>query len=163
MFQRNPIARAIAALVNLAVSAGLVQHGNKYSQHTFDASLVLKAAGLVAASAAVATVVDLGSGLVDADIVIDVSALEVASGDEIYDIVLEGSNVAALASDSVQLASLTLGNNAAPADADTATGRYVLPFRNEQNGVTYRYVRLYTRVAGAVATGINYSAFIAKD
>lgn len=133
-----------------------------YSQYTYDDALNLKDAGLVAVSAAESTIVDLGAGFVDGEIVIDVSALEVASTDEIYTICLEGSNVAAMTSGSVTLAMIEMGNAAAPADADTATGRHVLPFRNEQNGTVYRYVRIYTRVAGAIATGINYSAFIAK-
>jgi len=101
--------------------------------------------------------------LVDGYLVLDVSAVEVASTDEIYNIVLEGSSVAAMTSGSVSLARIEMGNATAPADADTGTGRFVVPFRNEQNGTTYRYVRIYTGVAGAIATGINFAAFIAKD
>jgi hypothetical protein len=134
-----------------------------HSQFTYDDSLELKAAGLVAASAAEATILDLGAGFVQGSIVIDVSAVEVASTDEIYTICLEGSNVAAMTSGSVTLAMQEHGNAAAPADADTGTGRFVLPFTNEQNGTVYRYVRIYTRVAGTVATGINYTAFVAKN
>ncbi len=135
----------------------------QYSNYTYDDALNLKDAGLVAASAAEATIVDLGSGFIDADLVLDISAIEVASNDEIYTVCIEGSNVAAMTSGSVCLAMIELGNAAAPADADTAVGRFVLPFRNEQNGTLYRYVRIYTRVAGTIATGINYSAFIGKD
>ena len=133
-----------------------------YSRKTFDAATVLKAAGLVAASAAGSIIPDLGDGLLDADLVIDITALEVASNDEIYTVSLEGSNVAGMASGSVTLAEKQFGNVPAPADADTAIGRHIVPFRNELNGQLYRYVRLYTTVVGAVATGINYSAFIAK-
>lgn len=133
-----------------------------YSRFTYDDSLKLKAAGLVAATAAGSLVVDLGNALFDGNLVIDVSAMEVATGDEIYTIALEGSNVAALASDSVTLAQIVLGNNPAPADADTAVGRFVVPVRNEQNGTVYRYVRIHTTVAGTIATGINYTAFLAK-
>ena len=136
---------------------------NLYSQFTYDDALNLKDAGLVAASAAESTILDLGSGFVEGNIVIDVTALEVASTDEIYTIYLEGSNVAAMTSGSVALAQIEMGNASAPADADTATGRFTVPFRNEQNGSLYRYVRIYTKVAGTVATGINYSAFIAKS
>lgn len=135
----------------------------QYSRFTYDAALSLKAAGLVAASAAESTILDLGSGLVDGNLVIDVTAVEVASTDEIYTVCLEGSNVADMTSGSVCLARIELGNATAPADADTGTGRFVVPFRNEQNDTIYRYVRIYTAVAGLVATGINFSAFIAKD
>ena len=127
----------------------------------YDDSLVLKDAGLVASTTTESTILDLGEGLVDAFLVIDVTALEVASTDEIYNICLEASNVAAMTSGSVCLTNTEMGNATAPADADTATGRFIIPFRNEQNGTIYRYVRLYTEVAGTIATGINYSAFIA--
>ena len=135
---------------------------NLYSQFTYDDSLSLKDAGLVATTTTESTILDLGSGLVDGYLVLDVSAAEVASTDEIYLVCLEGSNVAAMTSGSVTLAQLEMGNATAPADADTSTGRFVIPFRNEQNGTLYRYVRIYTEDAGQVATGINFSAFIAK-
>lgn len=135
---------------------------SQYSQKTYDHATLLKAAGLVAASAAGSVILDLGDGFMEADLVIDVTALEVADGNEIYTISLEGSSVAAMTSGSVELAKITLGNNPAPADADTSVGRHVLPVRNELNGTLYRYVRVYTTVAGTVATGINYSAFLAK-
>jgi len=135
---------------------------NEFSQFQYDDALNLKDAGLVASTAAGATILDLGPGIVDGFIVLDVTAVEVADGNEIYDISLEGSNVAAMTSGSVTLATIEMGNAAAPADADTATGRFAVPFRNEQNGTVYRYVRIHTAVAGTVATGINYSAFLAK-
>jgi hypothetical protein len=133
---------------------------SQYSMKTYDHATLLKAAGLVAASAAGSVILDLGDGLMEADMVIDVTALEVATGDEIYTISLEGSSVAAMSSGSVELAKITLGNNPAPSDADTSTGRHVVPIRNELNGTLYRYVRVYTTVAGTIATGINYSAFL---
>lgn len=135
---------------------------NVYSQFTYDDALSLKDAGLVASTTTEATIRDLGAGLVDGYLVLDVSACEVASTDEIYLVCLEGSNVAAMTSGSVTLAQIEMGNATAPADADTSTGRFVVPFRNEQNGTTYRYVRIYTEVAGTIATGINFAAFIAK-
>lgn len=134
-----------------------------YSNFTYDASLSLKSAGLVASTTTESTIVDLGAGFVEGNLVIDVSAVEVASTDEIYLICLEGSNVAAMTSGSVCLAQIEMGNATAPADADTGTGRFVVPFRNEQNGTIYQYVRIYTEVDGAIATGINFAAFIAKD
>ena len=136
---------------------------NLYSQFTYDNSLLLKAAGLVATTTTESTILNLGDGLVDGYLVLDVSACEVASNDEIYLVCLEGSTVAAMTSGSVTLAQIELGNATAPADADTTTGRFVVPFRNEQNGVLFPYVRIYTEVAGTVATGINFLAFIAKD
>ncbi|MES2973369.1 MAG: hypothetical protein V4757_07160 [Pseudomonadota bacterium] len=134
-----------------------------YTQKTYDNALLIKAAAAVGSSAAGSIILDLGDGFMDADVVIDVTAMEVDTGNEIYTISVEGSNVAAMTSGSVELASKFLGNNAAPADADTAIGRHVLPFRNELGGVLYRYVRIYTTVAGTIASGgINYAAFLAK-
>lgn len=135
---------------------------NLYSQFTYDDSLSLKDAGLVASTTTESTILDIGDGLVDGFLVLDVSAVEVATGDEKYTVHLEGSNVAAMSSGSVTLANIPLGNLTAPADAATGTGRFAVPFRNEQNGTVYRYVRVYTLVAGTIATGINFAAFIAK-
>jgi len=134
----------------------------QYTSKTYDNATLLKAAGLVAASAAGAVILDLGNGFMEADLVIDVTALETATGDESYTISLEGSNVAAMTSGSVELAKITLGNNPAPADSDTTTGRKIVSVRNELEGTLYRYVRLHTTVAGTVATGINFTAFLGK-
>lgn len=135
---------------------------NLYSQYTYDDALELKSAGLLATSTD-GSIIDLGAGLVDGFLVFDVSAVEVANGDEIYTVSLEGSNVAAMDSGSVCLAKKVFGNLVVPMDAAlSASGRYVVPFRNEEGGTTFRYVRLSTLVAGVVATGINFSAFIAK-
>ena len=136
--------------------------GNLYSQYTYDQDHRLKAAGLVAASVD-GSIVDIGEGLVDGFLVIDVTAVEIASGDERYTISLEGSNVSAMSSGSVCLAKKVFGNLVVPMDAAlSAPGRYVVPFRNEEGGNTFRYVRLSTLVAGTIATGINFSAFLAK-
>lgn len=135
---------------------------NLYSQFTYDDALNLKDAGLVAASAD-GSILDLGAGLVDGYLVIDMSACEIASGNEIYTVSLEASNVAAMDSGSVCVAKKVFGNLVVPMDAAlSAAGRYVIPFRNEEGGTLYRYVRLSTLVAGTIATGINFSAFIAK-
>jgi hypothetical protein len=135
---------------------------NLYSQFTYDNSLLAKAAGLVAASAD-STILDLGDGIFDGFLVIDMSACEIASGDEIYTVSVEGSNVAAMTSGSVCLGKKVFGNLVVPMDAAlSAAGRYVIPFRNEEGGTIFRYVRVSTLVAGTIATGINFSAFLAK-
>lgn len=136
---------------------------NLYSQFTYDDALELKAAGLVAATAAGSTIVDLGPGLFDGFVVIDLTACEIATGDEIYTVALEASNVAAMDSGSVCVGKKVFGNLVVPMDAALSTaGRYVIPVRNEEGGTIYRYVRIHTAVAGTIASGINYSAFLAK-
>jgi hypothetical protein len=136
---------------------------------TYDADLVLKTAGLIAASAAVATIVDLGDGDIMGDVIVDVSACEVATGDESYMVVAQFSDKSDFADTIINGAVLPLGDAAGLAtifnsvgDVDMVEGRYKLPFTNKFDSVSYRYMRLYTVVAGTIATGINYTAYIAK-
>jgi len=128
-----------------------------------DDNLSLKAAGLVAATAAGSLVLDLGAGLVEGNALIDVTALEIASNDEKYDIVIQLSPDAAFgtAGNIQDTSSLSLSAKevkVTDSDKDDTTGRYILPVSNEVAGTVYRYMRIYTVVAGAIATGINYSA-----
>ena len=141
---------------------------NLYSQYTYDASLLLKAAAAVGASADGTIILDVGSGLVCGDMVIDVTALDTGNNDESNTIILEGSNSATFgtAADIWPLANITIGDHASTCQAllqqgaDDAVGRYVVPFRNERNGSLYRYLRIRTQIAGTNA-GITYSAFLA--
>lgn len=136
---------------------------NLYGQFTYDNATLLKSAGLLATSTD-GTILDLGDGLFDGYLVIDLTACEIGTGDEIYTVSLEGSTVSAMSSTSVCLAKKVFGNVVVPMDGACATaGRYVIPVRNEENGSLFRYVRLSTLVAGTIATGINFSAFLAKD
>jgi hypothetical protein len=141
----------------------------------YDGALDMKDAGLIAADAAwtvggSALVLDIGDGLVEGNVICDVSALEIASGDERYSLIIQGSNVAAFTSDIVILACLPLGDGStigtafggSGVDVDDAVGRYVIPFRNERNNIYYQYIRGWTDVAGAIATGINFTAWLSK-
>ena len=137
--------------------------GNKYAQYTYDADLELKAAGALITSTD-SQIIDLGAGFVEGDIVIDVTADEMGSGNEFFTLSLDASNVAAMSSGSVCIARKVFGNLVVPMDAAlSAAGRYVIPFRNVENGTTYRYVRLSTLVAGTISTGISFSAFISQN
>lgn len=133
-----------------------------------DTTHILKDAGLVAADAAGtvggdAKIINLGAGLVEGHMVLDVTAIEIASNDEIYKISLQGSSSATFASTIVDLAEITLGAlEVIGGDQDSTTGRYQVPFRNEKNGTVYPYVRAHTDVDGAIATGINFSAHLSK-
>jgi len=137
------------------------------NQYTFDASMLLKDAGLVAASAAatvaaVARVIDLGDARFNGNIIINATAVEVATGDERYDIVAQLSQSSTFASGIVSACTKSLGDSVPlPGDTDEGAGEYELLFTNYVNGVAYRYLRLFTVVAGTIATGINYSAWVA--
>lgn len=133
-----------------------------------DVTHIMKDAGLVAADAAgtvdsEAKIVNLGAGMVEGHLVIDVTAIEIASNDEAYKITLQGSSSATFASGIVDLAEITLGAaEVIGGDQDSAVGRYQVPFRTEKNGTVWPYVRVYTDVAGTIATGINFSAYLSK-
>ncbi len=131
---------------------------------TFDSDLELKDAGLIAADAAAqvdsaAQVLDLGLARVDGRVIVDVTAIEVASNDERYFVRTQFSDdnfAASIVGGTVlELGALEITD----AEVDTPIGRYELPFTNEINGITYRYMRLFTAVEGTIATGINYAAF----
>lgn len=129
---------------------------------------IMKDAGLVAADAAAtvdgsAKIASVGNGLIEGHLVVDVSAIEIASNDEVYKISLQGSSESDFADTIVDLAELTLGAaEVIGGDQDSTTGRYQVPFRTEKNGTIYPYLRVYTDVSGTIATGINFSAYLAK-
>ena len=136
------------------------------STHMFDKTAEMKAAGLIASSAAVATIIDLGPGVGHriGKVVIDITALEIGSEDEIYDIVVQGSPDAAFgtAGNIVELGAISLSAKEVKrtdSDRDDAVGRRSILFENlNEAGTPLRYIRLYTVVDGTIATGINYSA-----
>lgn len=132
--------------------------------YTYDADLVLKAAGLVAADTA-HTIVNVGAATFKGVAVIDVTAIETASNDERYVIQIQGSTSATFASDVQNLAAVELGATAVRSGGaiTSLVGRYEVRFVNEQAGIVYPYVRAYTDVSGTIATGINWSGFIGRD
>ena len=139
--------------------------------HTYDTLLQLKDAGAITSSAAAtvggsAKILDLGTGEVRGDLVMEVTALDIVSNDEIYDIVLQGSPDAAFgtAGNIVELQAISLSAKEVKrtdCDRDDTTGRYCMPFSNQFAGTNYRYVRLYHVIAGTTPS-INYFAVLAK-
>jgi hypothetical protein len=132
---------------------------------TFDYNLRLKDAGLVAASAAaqvggVDKILDMGAARFDGRVIIDTSAVEVDTGNEKYEIIVQGSTSATFASGVWNLGAIILGDSSVSLETvDTAAARHQeIAFCNEVNGNVYRYIRVYTIVAGTIATGINYTA-----
>lgn len=134
--------------------------------HVSDSGLSLKAAGLIAADTLGSTIVNLGDWAVRGDLVIDWTALEIASGDETYRIKIQGSSSATFASDVVELGSIILGDGSAIGQGgdvdDPATGSTSLPFTNVRNGLVYQYARYAIDVTGTIATGINFTARISN-
>ena len=77
-------------------------------QYPYDVDLVAKAAGLIAADTA-HTIVTVGDAVFKGALVVDVTAIEIASNDERYVIQVQGSTSATFASDVQNLASIELG------------------------------------------------------
>lgn len=134
-----------------------------------DYTHILKDAGLVAADAAgqvdsADKIANLGTGIVEGHLVVDVTAIEIASNDEAYKISLQGSSKSDFADTIVDLAILELGaKEVIGGDQDSEIGRYKVPFITEKNGTVWPYVRVYCDVSGTIATGINYNAHLAKS
>ena len=94
-------------------------------------------------------ILDLGSGRFDAGLIFDVSAIDIASNDESYDIIVQGSNSATFASGIQELGRRRLGHTSTRKGAISSTiGRHELPFTTEVLDVEYRYVRVLVDVAG---------------
>jgi len=147
---------------------------------TRDDSLLLKDAGLIAADdicqvGGADAVLDVGAAHFQGDLVIDVTACEIANNDEEYIVTLQGSNSATFASGVVPLQSIQFGafetfGTSLGYDVDVTTGRYVLPVHNfgyatagdAGTGTYFRYLRLAVDVAGTIATGINFTAWLSK-
>lgn len=137
---------------------------------TQDALMEFKDAGLVAASAAAQVdgsdkIVTLGSAYTKARMLVDVTAIEIASNDEHYRIAVQGSTSASFASGIETLGMLDLGATEVRDGGaiDSTTGRYEIAFNNVVNGVVYPYARVYTFVSGNIASGINYVANAVLD
>ena len=141
---------------------------------TFDALLEFKDAGALTASAAAqvdsaAKIVDLGWGVWEGEMFVDVPAIEVDSDDEKYIVGVQISDSATFASGIYEVASLALGSAGTAAgdnlagDTDMGAGRYRMPFTNQiADGVTKRYCRVYCTISGTIVTGINFTAYAVK-
>ena len=132
----------------------------------YDVKLELKDAGLVAADAAGQVdssnqILDVGDAECKGHLIVDVTAIEIQSNDEVYKISLQGSSESDFADTYEDLVILELGaKEVLGGDQDSLVGRYKIPFTNERNGTVYRYLRSYTDVNGTITTGINYSAYL---
>lgn len=136
---------------------------------TFDALLQLKDAGAVTSSAAAQVaaanrILDMGAARFDGIVVVNVTAIDIASANEAYDIVIQGSNSSTFASGIENLASLNLGASAARdgSGQNSVVGQYEIGVTNEQADVVYRYIRAFTVCAGTTPS-INYTAFLSND
>jgi hypothetical protein len=141
---------------------------NSVNATLLDKDTQLKDAGLVGASAAAqvggaARVLDVGLAKMVGKVVIDTSAVEVATGNELYQIEAQFSNDIAFGSGIVIPAVRRIGDSSVTFESSDhpAAGRYEMHVSNEAAGVLYRYMRLFTRVSGTIDSGgINYKAHL---
>lgn len=133
--------------------------------YPYDALLQLKDAGAISSDAAAQVasadkILTVGDEAIGGDFVVDVSAMDATTGDEMYHILLQGSNSSSFASGIVNLALVSLGGATTQLGAKGAvTGltRYSVPFKNVFGGTRYAYLRAYTDVGGT-SPSINYVA-----
>lgn len=124
----------------------------------YDADLLLEDGGSAITSSAAGSggIIDLGGpGRVNGVVVADVSAIDFATGDETYELMIQFSDDASFTGDAKHTLSLPLGDARDGMANNKETGRRFIPFMNESNDddvadtlVSYRYMRLYVAVAG---------------
>lgn len=136
---------------------------------TFDAATELKDAGAITASGAgqvsgAPRVVNVGNGLINAVLVIDVDAIDIVTGDEGYTVTLQGSTDATFATNVQNVASRRVGDSTTTGEsADAGIGRYTLPVINQaKDGTPLPYLRIYTTVAGTTPS-VNFRAWLTKN
>lgn len=132
----------------------------------YDVALLLKDAGLVAASGAAqvassARQLDLGGvGRVDGRVLATFTAIEIDTGNEGYTVQIQFSNTWGFGAGVVNGPALRVGHSSVTlASASDVASKRELPFSNQVDGVNYRYMRLYTIVVGTIVTGVNFTAF----
>jgi len=162
-FKRKTLYAAILAGLG---AIGVVASANIHSQRTYDNALLLRAVATVTATDTGTLILDMGTGKCDFDVVVDVTALDVGTGDESYMLEVQASPDATFgtAGNITTVAMLRIGGatGALIGTADAAAGgRFLFPGRNERNGTTYRYLRLKVTIAGTTPS-ITYSAFLAQ-
>jgi hypothetical protein len=128
----------------------------------FAEDLTLAASDVVQKDA-VDRVLTIGKGRSDFTWVVDVTGIEIASNDELYTFLLQGSNVANFASGIVNLGMMQFGATEVllGGAGDSVIGRYMQSVSNDFLA-DYKYVRLNVIIAGTVATGITFSSWLTK-
>jgi len=131
--------------------------------HSSASSISSSAAGLVGGAA---KILDLGQGRVDATLVVDISAVDIAAGDEatVFAQFSDGGpgTTAFEAGNWIAQGSLIFGDvTLNGSKADTVVGRYEMGVTNEISGTTYRYMRVYLLIAASGA--LTYTAYLVRD
>ncbi len=120
--------------------------------------------------------VDIGVGLWEGRLSLELSALDLSSGDETYRLFLLGSNDPAFGNGNVEIlatqdfAAATAGrllptiapaSNTAPV-AGRQSSRFVVPVTNLRGAFLFRYLQLYAQLGGTTPS-ITLSAWLAAE
>lgn len=133
----------------------------------FDTKLLLKDSGAVTSSRygtvnASAKVINLGSGLVRGNVIIDISAIKISDSDEKYSLHLMGGSDESFTLE-VSLCSKELGHNASlEGNRDSKISRVILPFQNAERGFVYPFLRIRHVISGT-SPSINYQTRFQKN
>ena len=136
------------------------------TNYTLDVDLLLEdGAAAITADGAGSEILDMGANgsRMRGDIVVDVSAIDETTGDEQYTIIAELSDSSTHASGIEPTVALLLGGATTPLgnrDIESDIGRYILPFTNQANGRTYRFLQLHVDVTGTTPS-ITFVAHLA--
>ncbi|MFB0691938.1 hypothetical protein ACA106_15600 [Agrobacterium pusense] len=120
--------------------------------------------------------VDIGVGLWEGRLSLELNALDLSSGDETYRLFLLGSNDPAFGNGNVEIlatqdfAAATTGRllpTVAPASSsmppsNRQSGRFVVPVTNLRGMFLFRYLQLYTQLGGTTPS-ITLSAWLATE
>lgn len=135
----------------MAAPTPQISHFNR----PFDALLQLYADAAAVATATTTTgslIADLGEGQVYGEMVIDINGCAVANTDNLYTMILQGSNSATFANTVVDLCRVIVGHSTATGETTstsvTTFKRIIQPFSNAKLGTVYRYVRFRFITAG---------------
>jgi hypothetical protein len=135
----------------------------------WDSLCEMKDAGAITSSEAAevdstAKIFDTGGGYTEGVLDLNVTVSTASSKTNLFTVSLQGSADSAFATPIVELANLEIGDAAALRSTRLAgVGLYKLKWSNMFNGTVYRYMRVYTTVAGStVGAGVNYTAILSK-
>jgi len=118
----------------------------------------------IVASGASSDVFDCGGAAIRAELYLDVTAVDVTSGDELYQIFVECGDAVGFGGDIIRTGYIELGDSTVViGGVDKTTGVYAVPFTNTLNGVAYPFVRLYVEVGVSTTPSITMTATMGKQ
>ena len=134
----------------------------------FDDLLVLKAKGTVGTAMVgedpIGTdkYVDVGNGHTRGDMIVNMYSCGSLAATNFWKVNLQGSKNTSF-STLRDLVEFTMGHfGVVTGGTSLHVGRYIIPFTNEMDGVTYRYLRHYLFASSTMATGIQYEVYLSK-